>query len=114
MQVELGASVKIMDYSNDSQPVPQTHQQETDFNQTVIHIVQQYMKSSAFSDRKLTDTPTDSLSVVNRAYVTMNGTNRPTSSVIGQSFFDTTLASGRGKLITWNGTGFVDGNGTYV
>ncbi len=98
----------------DSQPTPQAHQQGTDFNQAVIQIVQQYLKSGAFSDRKLTDTPTDSLSVVNRAYVTMNGASRPTSSVVGQSFFDTTLASGRGKLITWNGTGWVGGDGNYT
>lgn len=66
--------------------------------------------------RNLTDTPTDALAVVNRKYVTNNGpsTGRPVASVIGQSYFDTTLASGRGKPITWNGTGWVDATGTYV
>ena len=69
-----------------------------------------------FTSRKISDTPTDDLAVVNRKYVTMNGpsTSRPTSSVIGQQYFDMTLASGRGKTITWNGVGFVDGTGTYV
>lgn len=69
-----------------------------------------------FTERKLTDTPTDALQAVNRRYVTLNGpsSTRPTSSIIGQQYFDTTLASGRGKTVTWNGTGFVDGTGTYV
>lgn len=61
--------------------------------QDVERIVKNYLNSSAFTDRKLTDTPTDSLSVVNRRYVTMNGAvaNRPTSSVatIGQPYFAT-------------------------
>lgn len=82
----------------------------------VLQIIQTYLKSSAFSDRKLTDTPTDALAVVNRRYVTLNGpsANRPVSSVVGQQYFDTTLASGRGKTVTWNGTGFVDATGSYV
>lgn len=82
----------------------------------VIQIVKDYLNSSAFTDRKLTDTPTDANQVVSRKYVTLNGAsaNRPTSSVIGQSYFDTSLASGRGKTITWNGIGFVDGTGSYV
>lgn len=68
----------------------------------------------SFTGRKITDTPTDALAVVNRKYVTMNGTSgkRPTSSVIGQQYFDTSL--GNGKPIYWNGTGFVDATGTYV
>lgn len=73
-----------------------------------------YMKGEGFTDRKITDTPTDALQVVNRKYVTLNGTTRPTSSVVGQSFFDASLASGRGKPITWNGTGWVDATGTYT
>lgn len=89
---------------------------ENNLQAQVVKIVQDYLKSSAFTDRKLTDTPTDALQVVNRKYVTLNGpsANRPTSSVLGQQYFDTTLASGRGKTITWNGTGFVDATGTYV
>lgn len=78
-------------------------------------VIREYMKSSAFTDRKLTDTPTDSLQVVNRRYVTLNGTsaNRPTASVIGQVYFDRSLAT-NGKPVWWNGTGFVDATGTYV
>ena len=58
-----------------------------------LKVVQQYLKSSAFTDRKLTDTPTDSLQVVNRKFVTLNGVtgSRPTGSILGQYYFDTTI-----------------------
>jgi len=64
--------------------------------------------------KKIGDTPTDALQLVPRSYVTANGTVRPRSSVVGQFFLDTTLASGRGKPIWWNGTGWVDATGSYV
>lgn len=83
-------------------------------DEEIKKVVPMYLQGSAFMDRKLTDTPTDSNQVVSRKYVTLNGTTRPTSSVVGQSFFDTSLASGRGKPIIWNGTGWVDATGTYV
>lgn len=55
--------------------------------------VEKILRGSAFTDRKLTDTPTDNLSVVNRRYVTLNGTvaNRPKSSVatVGQPYYAT-------------------------
>lgn len=78
--------------------------------------VNDLVKANAFTARKLCDTPTDALSVVNLKFVTLNGTTakRPTASIIGQSYFDTTLAAGNGKPIWYNGTGFVDANGTYV
>lgn len=82
----------------------------------ILKIIREYNKLGGFTDRKLTDTPTDALAVVNRKYVTLNGSsaNRPLASVVGQQYFDTDLASGRGKPIYWNGTGFVDATGTYV
>lgn len=82
----------------------------------IIKIVEEYLKSQAFTSRKLTDIPTDALQVVSRKYVTMNGTsaNRPTASVVGQQYLDMTLASGRGMPVWWNGTGFIDATGTYV
>ena len=96
---------------NDS---PQDYKQKPDSNldQKVISIVQQYLKGSAFQDRKLTDTPTDALSVVNRKFVTLNGAsaNRPTSSIIGQRYFDTTIH----KPIYWDGVGFRDAAGNFV
>lgn len=81
-----------------------------------LKATKEYLRGGAFTERKITDTPTDSLSVVNRKYVTNNGTtsNRPKSSVVGQFYLDTSLASGRGKPIWWNGTGWVDSTGSYV
>lgn len=79
-------------------------------------VVPVLLQSSAFTQRKLTDTPSDALQVVSRRYVTLNGLSagRPTNSVIGQFYLDTTLASGRGKPIWWNGSGWIDATGTYV
>lgn len=73
-------------------------------------LVPKYLKSSAFTDRKLTDIPTDALQVTSRKYVTMNGNTagRPVSSVTGQFYFDTQV----GKPIWWNGSTFVDATGT--
>lgn len=76
--------------------------------------VPQFLQSSAFTNRKLTDTPTDDLQIVPRKYVTNNGTVRPISSVIGQPFLDMSLASGRGQPIYWNGIGWIDATGSYV
>lgn len=76
--------------------------------------VPKILKGTGFTDRKVTDTPTDALQVVNRAYVTNHGTVRPISSVVGQPFLDMNLASGRGKIIYWNGTGWIDGTGSYT
>lgn len=70
---------------------------EIEFNNKVDkrirEVVPKMLQSSAFPQRKLTDTPSDDLQVVNRRYVTLNGTTigRPNSPVNGQSFFDTTL-----------------------
>jgi hypothetical protein len=85
---------------------------EEEIKKLIQEEVKNQLKGGLFTARKLTDTPTDSLQVVNRKYVTLNGTsaNRPTSSVIGQRYFDTTI----GKPIYWNGTGFVDAAGNYV
>lgn len=87
---------------------------EKDIKDIVLKVVPQYLQSGAFMQRKLTDTPTDDNQVVNRRYVTLNGTasQRPLGSVIGQQYFDTSL--GNGKPIWWNGTGFVDATGNYV
>lgn len=83
-----------------------------DLNKKIDERIKTYLQGNAFTDRKLTDTPTDALQVVNRRYVTLNGTSsqRPTSSVVGQFFLDTTI----GQPIWWDGTGFIDGDGNYV
>lgn len=81
--------------------------------QLITQVVQDYLKSSAFSDKKVTDTPTDALSVVNRKYVTLNGSTRPPSPVAGQFFFDTTLGA-NGKPIWYTGSNWVDATSTIV
>ena len=79
-----------------------------------IKVVKDYLKTSAFTDRKLTDTPTDSLQVVNRRYVTANGTlaSRPVSSVatIGQNYF----ATDTGVPMRFDGTNWRNGVGSVV
>lgn len=80
----------------------------------VIRIVQDYLKASAFTDRKLTDTPTDALSVVNRKYTNLSGAvaSRPVSSVaqIGQKYF----ATDTNILMTYNSAGWYNGVGSIV
>ena len=70
---------------------------KTQVDLRIKRLVPEILKSSAFTYRKLTDTPTDSLAVVNRKYVTNNGSiaSRPTSSVavIGQIYLATDLAT---------------------
>lgn len=77
-----------------------------------LKTTQDYLKSSAFTDRKLTDTPTDAYSMVNRKFVTLNGTtaNRPTSSLLAQRYFDTDL----NKPVWYGNSGWVDATGTPV
>ena len=80
----------------------------------VQEVVKQYFQAGAFQDRKLTDTPTDSLSVVNRRFVTLNGAvaNRPSSSVatVGQSYF----ATDTNIPMTYSTTGWRNGVGSIV
>ena len=80
--------------------------------QKIIKIIEKYQRGKGFTQEKLTDTPTDSLSVVNRRFVTLNGAtgSRPTSSILGQYYFDTTL----GYPVYWNGSTWVDGTGNVV
>jgi len=75
--------------------------------------VPEILKGSAFTDRKLTDTPTDDLSVVPRKYVTMNGSvaGRPINSVTSQFYFNTDT-----NTPMWRGTTgrFYNGVGSIV
>lgn len=79
-----------------------------------LAVVKKYLQSGSFTERKITDTPTDNLSVVNRKYVTLNGTvaNRPVGSVAttGQSYFATDT-----KIpMTFDGTAWRNGAGSVV
>lgn len=74
--------------------------------------LKQYRQDWGFTDRKLTDTPTDALAVVNRKFVTLNGTTgaRPPSPVTGQYYLDTTL----GKPIWYLAGAWIDATGIPV
>jgi len=71
--------------------------QDEEFNKKVDARIDRlmpiYLESSSFTQRKLTDTPTDDLQVVPRKYVNMYGSvsGRPQNSVIGQQYFATDL-----------------------
>jgi len=81
----------------------------------IMESLRSYMKSSAFTDRKLTDEPTDDFSVVNRRYVTANGTfaTRPAGAVAGQTYFATDLAT-NGLSSWYNGTNWVSATGSIL
>lgn len=97
--------------------------EEIEFNKKIDErikkVVPEILKSSAFTDKKITDIPTDNLSVVNRKYVNLNGTvaNRPTSSVatMGQFYFatDTSIPMryNRNSSVWSNGVGSVVAQG---
>ena len=82
----------------------------------IENIVQEAVKSneSSFRDRRTVDTPTDSYSIVNRRYVTLNGdvADRPRSSVatVGQPF----LATDTVIPMVFTGTDWVNGVGSVV
>jgi len=93
-------------------------QQENDLNKQIDERIKlmlpQYLSGNAFIQRKVTDTPTDSLEVVPRKFVTNNGTvaNRPVSSVavIGQPYYATdTLIP-----MTYSAEGWRNGVGSIV
>lgn len=81
-----------------------------DLDKKIEDKIKKYLGSNAFTARKLTDTPTDALEVVNRKFVTLNGptANRPTSSILGQRFYDTTI----NKPVYWNGVTWKDSAGS--
>ena len=76
--------------------------------------IREYNQSQAFTDRKLTDNPTDALSVVNRKYVNLNGlvADRPKSSVasVGQSYY----ATDTNIPMTYSAGGWRNGVGSIV
>lgn len=84
--------------------------EDQEFENKVIPIIKKYLQANAFTLHKITDTPTDALQVVNRKFVTLNGVTggRPTSSILGQYYFDTTL----GYPVWWSGTEWVKYDGS--
>lgn len=89
--------------------------QKKEMQALILETVKQYSKSSAFVERKLTDVPTDDLAVVNRKYVTANGTfaTRPPGAVVGQTYFASDLAT-NGLQSFFNGTNWVSATGSVL
>ena len=85
---------------------------EEDIKKLIRDEVKNQLKGGLFTARKLTDTPTDRNQVVPRGYVTRNSTTalRPTTSVLGESYFDTTVS----KPVWYNGTNYQDAAGNVV
>jgi len=83
-------------------------------DERIRKIVPEILKGSAFTARKITDTPTDKNSVVPRGYLTNNGTvaNRPKSSVatVGQPYY----ASDIGIPMVYSSEGWRSGSGSIV
>ena len=81
-------------------------------NEEINKVVPLYLKNAAFTDRKLTDMPTDALQVTPRKYVNLNGTTalRPTGQIAGQQYFDTTI--GRPIYFNPNSSVWTDGAGS--
>ena len=82
--------------------------------EVVLKVVREYNTTSAFIDKKLTDTPTDNFSLVNRRFVTLSSNigARPISSVAvtGQHFFSTTTNT----PIVFDGNNWRNGVGSVV
>lgn len=89
---------------------------DTKLNQIIdaraLAVIKDYV-TRWFTAKKVTDTPTDALSVVNRKFVTGNGVTRPPSPVLGQSFLDTNL-NVNGIPIWYGPHGWTNSSGTLV
>lgn len=83
-------------------------------DERIKKLVPELLTGSTFTQRKLTDMPTDALEVVPRKYVTLNGTvaSRPNSSVatIGQPYY----ATDTGIPMTFSSLGWRNGVGSVV
>lgn len=83
--------------------------------ETIKKLIKDTVKQEmSFTARKLTDTPTDGLMVVNRNYVNLNGAvaDRPTSSVAttGQYY----LATDTNIPMFYDGTDWRNGSGSII
>jgi len=85
---------------------------EKRIDERIKKLVPEILQSSAFTNRKITDTPTDKNQVTPRGYVTRNSTTalRPTTSVLGEFYFDTTV----NRPVWWNGTSYKDAAGNVI
>lgn len=83
-----------------------------DVKKLIEETVRNELKSGLFTARKITDYPTEGNQVVPRKYITRNGVSasRPTSSVLGEFFYDTTL----NQPVWWSGNAWRDADGNVV
>lgn len=81
-------------------------------NNSIIETVKTYLATEGFRHKIIGDTPTDNNQLTPRKYVNLNGisANRPTSSIIGQFYYDTTIH----MPIWWDGVSFKDSQGNVV
>lgn len=93
-------------------PQAENNMENKNLIKTIDERIKQQGKTSAFTQRKVTDTPTDALEVTPRKYVTRYSTTalRPRTSILGEFYFDTTV----GLPLWWNGSAFVDAAGNVV
>ena len=79
----------------------------------VKKLIKQELKTS-FVQKRVGDTPTDTLQLVNRKFVTQNGTlaNRPASliAILGQSFYATDI----NVPLVYDGTKWRNGVGSVI
>jgi len=96
---------------DDDSPIPYKSK-STASNNSIIETIKKYLAAEGFQHKIIGDTPTDNNQLTPRKYVNLNGTsaNRPTSSVIGQFYYDTTIH----KPIWWDGVSFKDSQGNVV
>jgi hypothetical protein len=88
--------------------------QENDIKKIIQEELAKYSyKNDSFTARKLTDTPTDDLSVVNRKYINLYGSvsGRPQNSIIGQQYFATDLGY---PIFRNSNNAWVSGTGSVV
>lgn len=87
---------------------------DENLNRKIDERVKHLLKGGLFTQRKITDTPTDNLSVTNKKYVNLFGptSSRPISSVahLAQKYFDTTI--GRPIYFNPNSSVWTDGAGS--
>ena len=89
---------------------------QNQIDERIKKLVPEILSSSAFTIKKVTDTPTDSLSVVNRNYVNLSGSvvSRPSSSVaqMGQRYF--AIDTGVPMVYNRSSSVWVNGSGSTV
>src|SRR3990167_268616 len=89
-------------------------EQKKDVQNIVEEAIRDSDIAASFRKRRTVDTPTDSYSIVNRRYVTLNGNvaDRPRSSVatVGQPFF----ANDTAIPMTFDGNDWRNGVGSVV